>query len=52
MVEPTANLNPKKGVRVKEHRIQFGLEEEEIEDLEERLEELLQDVDSGKIKVQ
>jgi hypothetical protein len=52
LVEPTANMGPNKGVRIEEHRIQFGLTEDEIEDVEERLEELLEKVDEGKIKVQ
>jgi hypothetical protein len=52
LVTPTNNLNPKEGVRRTDRRIQFGLTVDEIEDVEERLEQLLADVDSGKIKVQ
>jgi hypothetical protein len=48
----TNNLDPLKGVRLHKNRIQFGLTVDEIEDVEERLEELLADIDSGKIKVQ
>jgi hypothetical protein len=52
LVTPTSNLDPKKGVRRTSKRIQFGLTVDEIDDLEERLELLLKNVDSGKIKVQ
>ena len=47
-VEATANNEPKKGARVEPGWIQFGLEDDEIEDLDERVAKLLQAVDSGK----
>jgi hypothetical protein len=52
LVENGPNLDPEKGVRVQKHTVQFGLDDEEIDDLQERLEKLLEDVDAGKIKVQ
>ncbi len=52
LVKPTANLDPKKGVRIQKHTVQFGLTEGEIDDLDDRLERLLEDVDAGRIKVQ
>lgn len=54
-LEPLAkrgpNLDPKDGVRIAGGRVQFGLTKDEIEDVEERIEELLDDVDDGKIQV-
>lgn len=47
----TANMDEDDGVRVRGTRVQFGLTEEEIEDLEERLEDLLEDVDEGDLAV-
>jgi len=51
VVPAGANLDPEEGVRRKDGHVQFGLTEDEIEDLEERIEELLEDVDKGKIAV-
>lgn len=48
----TTNLNPLDGVRLHANRVQFGLTVDEIEDVEERLEKLLAEIDAGKIKVQ
>ena len=50
-VAPSRNLNEERGVRVDGTRVQFGLDEDEIERLEDRIEELLDDVDRGKIAV-
>jgi hypothetical protein len=52
LVTPTTNLNPREGVRRTEKRIQFGLTVDEIDDLEERLELLLEKIDAGRIQVQ
>jgi hypothetical protein len=48
-VAPSANLDADEGARVTAERIQLGLTESEIEDLEERLEELIDDVDDDDI---
>ncbi|MFN2427446.1 MAG: hypothetical protein ABR587_13480 [Candidatus Binatia bacterium] len=48
MVPPGRNIDDDKGVRVRGNRMQFGLTDDEIEDLEDRVEDLLDDVDSGK----
>ena len=48
-VPRTANADPERGTRVSDGWLQLGLDDGEIEDLEERLEELLEDIDSGKI---
>jgi hypothetical protein len=50
-VTPGANLNPGRGVRQSDARIQLGLTEAEIGDVENRLRNLLKNVDSGKITV-
>jgi len=50
-VEPAANLDPERGARVAPGRLQLGLTRDEIEDVAERLEELLEDVDEGEIAV-
>lgn len=50
-VEPGANLDPDDGVRREGGIIQFGLTEDEIEDVWERIEELIEDVDEGDIQV-
>jgi hypothetical protein len=52
LVKNGANLDPNDGVRVQKDTVQFGLTSEEIDDLEERLAELLEGVDAGKIKTQ
>jgi hypothetical protein len=51
LVPPTTNLAPRDGVRRTNRRVQFGLTVDEIEDVEERLDELLEDVDAGKIRI-
>lgn len=48
-VPRTANADPERGTRVSDGWLQLGLDDGEIEDLEERLEELLEDIDSKKI---
>ncbi|MFN2376148.1 MAG: hypothetical protein ABR538_06405 [Candidatus Binatia bacterium] len=48
-VQPGPNLDDDEGVRIRKGRIQFGLTEDEIDDLEDRIEDLLKEVDSGKI---
>jgi hypothetical protein len=45
------NMNPKKGVRLAAGRIQAGLTRHEIDDVEERIKELLEEIDEGEIKV-
>ena len=49
VVEPTQNLDPDDGVRSEGQIIQLGLEEDEIENLWERIEHLIEDVDDGEI---
>ena len=50
-VPPGKNLDPQKGVKFKNGTIQFGLKKAEIDDLWERIESLIAEVDSGKIPV-
>jgi hypothetical protein len=50
-VPPGANLNPGRGVRQSDSRIQLGLTAAEIGDVEKRLRNLLKNVDGGKIAV-
>jgi hypothetical protein len=50
-VPPGENLNPGRGVRKSASRIQLGLTAPEIGDVENRLRNLLKNVDSGKIAV-
>jgi len=50
-VAPGPNLDPDDGVRFDGRTIQIGLEEDEIEDLWERIEHLLEDVDRGRVAV-
>ena len=45
------NLDPDDGVRIEGNVIQFGLNEDEIEDLWERIEDLIEDVDEGDVAV-
>ena len=49
-VAPGANLSPNRGVRVTEDRVQFGLTAREIRDTENRIRNLLRDVDRGRIQ--
>ncbi len=48
-VEPGKNFDREEGVRTRRGVIQFGLTEDEVENLWERIEHLLDDVDDGKI---
>jgi len=50
-VEPTENLDPGDGVRQVEGVIQMGLDSGEIEDVYERLQDLLKDVDEGEYEI-
>jgi hypothetical protein len=45
------NLNPHKGVRIKEGTVQLGLTQSEIDDVWQRITSLLADVDAGNIPV-
>lgn len=49
--QPTAALDPKKGVRVVAEKVQLGLTTKEIGALKERVAALIADVDAGKVKV-
>ena len=48
---PGVNLDPERGVRRASQIVQFGLAEDEIEDLRERIEELLEEIDEGDLAV-
>lgn len=48
-VPPGTNINPDDGVRFQNGVLQLGLDEEEIDDLWERIEDLIEDVDEGDI---
>jgi hypothetical protein len=48
-VEPGRNLRPGRGVRVQDGRVQFGLTDGEIRDLERRIANVLRDLDRGRI---
>jgi hypothetical protein len=48
-VPHTKNREPEEGSRSEPGWLQLGLDDDEIEDLEERLEELLEDIDDGDI---
>jgi hypothetical protein len=50
-VEPGPNAGPRRGVRVGDGRVQFGLTQGEINDLDRRIRSLLRDVDRGRIRV-
>jgi hypothetical protein len=50
-VEPGPNLNDDRGVRYEKGTLQFGLTENEIEDVWERIEDLIEDVDDDDIPV-
>jgi hypothetical protein len=50
-VESTENINPKKGVRVSEDVIQFGLTDREIDDIFKRQQQLIKRIETGKIKL-
>lgn len=46
-VDATANLDPEKSFRVAGQTVQIGLTQDEIEDVHERLRDLMEDVDKG-----
>jgi hypothetical protein len=48
-VPPTTPIDPGEGASVRDGVVQFGLTEDEIEEVWERIEELLEDVDGGEI---
>jgi hypothetical protein len=50
-VEPGPNASPRRGVRTGDDRVQFGLTQGEINDLERRIRNVLRDVDRGRIRV-
>jgi hypothetical protein len=50
-VPPGENLDPDDGVRIEGNTIQLGLSEDELEDVWERIEDLIEDVDEGDIAV-
>jgi hypothetical protein len=50
-VEPGPNAGPRRGVRVGDGRVQFGLTQGEINDLDRRIRSLVRDVDRGRIRV-
>lgn len=49
-VQPAGNLDPDRGVRVADGVIQLGLEDREIEDLYDRIRDLVGRLDSGTIR--
>lgn len=49
-VPPGANLDPEEGARLQPGVVQMGLTKRELKKLRERIRELLEDVDSGKIR--
>jgi hypothetical protein len=50
-VPPGENLDPGRGVRIKGTTLQFGLTDDEIKDVWERIEDLIEAVDEGKLPV-
>lgn len=50
-VPPRENMNPKNGATYIEGTLQYGLTRSEIDDLWERIQELIAEVDSGNIQV-
>jgi hypothetical protein len=50
-VEPGPNASRRRGVRTGDGRVQFGLTQGEIGDLERRIRNVLRDVDRGRIRV-
>lgn len=50
-IEPGPPLDKKKGARVRDGVVQFGLVPDELDDIEEQIEEVIEGVDSGKIPV-
>lgn len=50
-VPPGANLNPRKGARLGDGVVQFGLTKSEIDEVRENVEDLLEEVDEGDLAV-
>ena len=50
-VPPGDNLDPSHGVRIEGKTLQFGLTDDEIEDVWERIQDLIEDVDDGDLPV-
>ncbi len=50
-VDPGPNLDDDDGVRLEDGVLQFGLTDDEIEDVWERIEDLIEDVDGGDVAV-
>ena len=50
-VAPTDNLDPGDGIRRSSTVIQIGLEDDEIEDIHERIQDLLEEVDEGEYEL-
>ena len=50
-VPPGENLDPGRGVRIEGKQLQLGLTDDEIEDVWERIEDLIEDVDDGDLPV-
>lgn len=50
-VTPTENLDPGDGIRQSSTVVQIGLEDGEIEDIHERIQDLLEDVDEGEYEL-
>lgn len=48
-VEPGANMNPRRGVRSDDDRVQFGLTSAEIRNVMNRIERLLKQVERGRV---
>ena len=51
IVAPTEPIDEEEGVNVRGTTLQLGLTDDEIEDVWERIEDLLEDIDRGKIGV-
>jgi hypothetical protein len=51
LVEPTANIDPGDGIRSNDRVIQFGLTDSEIRSVWRRLQDLLEDVDRGRVQL-
>ena len=50
-VAPGENLAPRRGVRISDRTIQLGLKKSEIDDIWQRIEDLLEEVDDGEIQL-
>ncbi len=50
-VPPGKNLDPSRGVRIEGRQLQFGLTDDEVEDVWQRIQDLIEDVDTGVLPV-